>query len=55
MIATTDLTMAMMDLLAADAATLGSVTAMKMHLAAASFTPSPGLTLASLTEATFTG
>ena len=55
MIATNALVQAMLDLLAADTATLGSVTAMKLHLAKNSFVPGPGLVLASLTPAAFTG
>jgi hypothetical protein len=42
-------------LIAADATTLGSATALKLHLAMANFTPSPALLLAGLTEATFAG
>jgi hypothetical protein len=43
-------------LLAGDTTTLASATlACKVHLAQAAFTPAPGLTVASFTEATFQG
>jgi len=42
-------------LLAADSTTIGSATAMKVHLAVAPFTPGLDLSLGTLTEATFTG
>lgn len=42
-------------LLAGDTTTFNAPTAMKAHLAQAAFTPGPALTLASFTEATFTG
>ncbi len=42
-------------LIAADTTTLAAATAMKVHLAIAPFTPSNTLTVASFTEATFTG
>jgi hypothetical protein len=42
-------------LLAADATTLAAATALKIHLAMASFTPSATLVIANVTEATFTG
>lgn len=45
----------LVDLLAADISTLAAVAAMHLHIAKAAFTPGPGLTLAALTEATFTG
>src|SRR5262249_22056852 len=44
-----------MALIAADTTTLGSATALKVHLANANFVPSASLTVASFTEATFTG
>jgi hypothetical protein len=44
-----------MALVAADTTQLGSATALKVHLAIANFVPSPTLTVASFTEATFTG
>lgn len=46
---------AMQNLLAADTATLASVTALHLHLAANNFNPTLDLTLGGLTEATFTG
>jgi hypothetical protein len=52
---TNEILQALVDLLAADTATLGSVTAMKVHLVAANFTPDPELTIGDLTLATFTG
>jgi hypothetical protein len=42
-------------LIAGDATTLGSSTAMHVHLAKAAFTPSPNLDPATLTEADFAG
>lgn len=42
-------------LLAADTGSLAAAAALKVHLAQAAFVPSLGLTIASLTEATFTG
>lgn len=42
-------------LVAADTTNLAAATAVKLHLAAATFTPSLSLTVASFTEATFTG
>lgn len=42
-------------LVAADAASIGAATALKVHLAQAAFTPGPTLTVASFTEASFTG
>ena len=45
----------MMDLLAADAATLGSVTAMKVHLFINNIVPSLDSVAADFTPATFTG
>lgn len=55
MIATNALILDMVTLLADDVATLAAVAGMKLHLAKNSFVPGPGLTLASLQEATFTG
>jgi hypothetical protein len=55
LIATNTLALAMLDLLAADTATLANAAALHLHLAKNSFTPAPGLTLAGLTEADFTG
>lgn len=46
---------AAMDLLANDTATLNAVARPKLHLAKAAFVPGPGLLLAGLTEADFTG
>lgn len=42
-------------LVAADATMLAAATALKLHLSQAAFTPGLGLTVASFTEATFTG
>ena len=42
-------------LLGADTTTLAAATALKLHLAQAAFTPALSLTVASFTEATFTG
>lgn len=46
---------AMQNLLAADVGSLAAVTPLHVHLAAGNFNPTLDLTLASLTEATFTG
>lgn len=46
---------ALANLLAVDTGTLAAVAALKVHLAAASFTPGLDLDVATLTEATFTG
>jgi hypothetical protein len=45
----------LMTILGADTGSIAAATAPKVHLAQAAFTPGPGLTLGSLTEATFTG
>jgi hypothetical protein len=46
---------AIVNLLAGDTATLASLTAMKVHLAKAAFTPGPGMVPGDFTEAAFTG
>jgi hypothetical protein len=55
MIPTNTILDAIVNLLAADATTLANLTALKVHLAIAAFTPGPGLTPSDFTEATFTG
>lgn len=42
-------------ILGADTGSIAAAAAPKLHLAMSAFTPGPGLTLAQLTEATFTG
>jgi uncharacterized protein YjbI with pentapeptide repeats len=55
MIPTNAILQAIVDLLAADTATLANAAALHVHLSKSNFTPGPDLTPADFTEADFTG